>query len=101
MRGLTAEEAKSALVELLRESPTAFQRTLDWDDLARQPLIGRRLGRYTCGDFRISLPEARYQITVSYGCVFEYEGTFHLQEGRWMASQPHWTSAALTKAPRR
>jgi hypothetical protein len=96
-RGLTAEEARRASVELLRKDPTAFQRKFDSDDLAKPPLIGHRPGKYTCADFRISLPDAIYQITVTYGCIFEYEGTFQFQQRQWIASQPHWTSAALVR----
>jgi hypothetical protein len=95
--GLTTEEAKAALVELLRRAPTAFERKLKWDDLAKQPVITRGPGRHSCGDFRISLPDAKYQITVTHGCVFEYEGTFQFRGKRWTASQPHWTSAGLIK----
>lgn len=96
-RVLTAEDARGALVELLRGNPTAFQRRFDADDLAKQPLTSEAPGSYLCGGFRIEVAAARYQITVRYGCVFEYEGTFDLQNGRWVASKPHWTSAALVK----
>jgi hypothetical protein len=52
-------------------------------------------------DFRIPLPGATYQITVFYGCRFEYEGTFRFEGKRWVASQPRWTSAALIKTQHR
>ena len=81
-----------ALVELLRRDPTAFQRKFDPDELANQPLIGQGAGKYAFGGFRISLPDATYKITVTYGCVFQYEGVFRLQGGRLVASQPHWTA---------
>ena len=96
-RGLSAEEARNALIELLQKDPTAFQRKLDWRELAKQPLAGVGAGRYTCGAFRISLPDATYQITVRYGCAFEYAGTFRFEDDRWIASKPQWTSAALVK----
>jgi hypothetical protein len=96
-RGLTAEEARRAMVELLRMDPIAFQREFDSAELAEQPLIGHSAGKCTCGDFRISLPDATYKITVVYGCAFQYEGTFQFQGGRWIASRPNWTSAALIK----
>jgi hypothetical protein len=95
-RALTAAEAKAALVQLLRESPTAFQREFNSDELEQKPLIGQD-GQYACGDFRISVPDATYEITVRYGCIFEYEGKFLWNGRRWFASKPHWTSAALVK----
>jgi hypothetical protein len=97
LRTLTSVDAKHALVELLRKNPTAFQRRFDWEGLAKQALVDHGSGECTCGGFRISVPRATYQITVTYGCRFEYEGTFQFQWGRWIASQPEWTSAALLK----
>jgi len=94
---LTADKAKDALVELLRRNPTAFQRKFDPDDLAKQPLVPLGTGGgYSCGHFRIHLAGS-YQITVAYGCIFEYEGRFRFQDGRWVASEPYCTSAALVK----
>ena len=95
---LTAEDARNALIDLLRRNPTAFQRELDPNELARQPLIELRPGTYQLDGFLIQLPAAIYQITIRYGeCIFEYEGDFHFEVGRWVASQPHWTSAAYVK----
>jgi hypothetical protein len=96
-RGLTAAEAKGALVELLRRDPTAFQRKFNPDDLAKQPVTSQVAGSYRCGEFSIHLTEARYQITVQYGCIFEYHGSFQFRGGRWLASQPYWTSTGLVR----
>jgi hypothetical protein len=96
-RGLTAETARLALVRLLRNRPTAFQREFRAYDLARRPLIADGAGQYTCDGFRISVPGGSYNKTVQYGCVWEYEGTFILRDGRWTASKPRWRSVALTK----
>jgi hypothetical protein len=94
---LTAADAKGALVRLLEQSPEAFQRPLDSLKLAQQPLQADGPRRFVCAGFHIDLARVRYEITVPYGCLFEYEGTFQFTSGRWTASQPSWTSAALYK----
>ena len=94
---LTAGDAKGALVLLLEQSPEAFQRALDSVKLARQPLQADGPGKFVCGGFHIDLARARYEIRVPYGCLFEYEGAFQFTSGRWTASRPNWTSAALYK----
>jgi hypothetical protein len=95
--GLSADEARNALIELLRKHPAAFQRKLDWRGLAKQPLTGVGAGRYTCGDFRISLPDATYLFSVRVGCVFEYAGTFRFEDEQWIASEPHLTRVSLVR----
>lgn len=97
---LTASHAKDALVELLRKDPRAFQRQLDPNDLAKQPLTGGEAGQYRCGEFQISVPAANYKITIFYGCIFEYAGTFEIEGGRWVAAQPRWTSTGLVRKMR-
>jgi hypothetical protein len=94
---LTAEEAKAALVELLRRNRTAFQRELDPADLAKEPVTASGSGNYRCGRFTLRVNEASYEAFIQYGCIFHYKGTFDFEGGRWVASQPSWDSAALVK----
>jgi hypothetical protein len=94
---LTGEQARAALVDLLRNDLTAFQRQLDPDELAKQPVTGNARDRYRVGQFSIDVSAATYQVIIQYGCIFDYRGTFTFERGRWVASKPRWVSAALVK----
>jgi hypothetical protein len=94
---LTGDLARAALVDLLRANPRAFQRELDPQEALGQPVKDGRAGHIRAGRFSIDLNERSYAIVVRYGCIFDYRGTFEFKGGRWVASKPHWVSAALVK----
>ncbi|MHB1561460.1 MAG: hypothetical protein ACYC61_28765 [Isosphaeraceae bacterium] len=100
---LTAEVARTALVELLRRDGKGLHFPHDPDEVARAKLTGVGKTTYECGGFRVDVARAKYWFAIRYGCVFEFEGAFGLEDGRWVALRPECTlisKVRWTDAPR-
>src|SRR6516225_11110773 len=59
---LSPEEAKEALVELIRNSPDTFEVKFDPDQYALKPLEDQGPGKYRMGWFWIDVPRTSYQL---------------------------------------
>ena len=90
---LTAEQARQAVLELIRSRPDAFIGFPDSDKLAELPLKDRAEGKYAFGAFVVDLPNQRYSADVGHDApeLYSYNGSFARRDGRWVASDPEVT----------
>lgn len=87
---LTAEQARQAVLELIRSRPDAFIGSPDSDKLAELPLEDRAEGEYAFGAFVVDLTNQRYSADIGRDApeLYSYSGTFAKRDGRWIASDP-------------
>ena len=90
---LTADQAKRAVLELIRSRPDAFIGSPDPDKLAGLPLDDRAEGKYSLGAFVLDLPNRRYSADIGHDApeLYSYRGSFVRRNGRWIASDPEVT----------
>ncbi len=90
---LTAEQARQALLELIRSRPDAFIGSPDPDKLARIPLEDRADGKYAFGTFVLDLINQRYSADIGHDApeLYSYKGSFARRDGHWIASDPEVT----------
>ena len=86
----TAEEAKQAVIELLRAHPSTFVAQPDLNRLAELPLIETGDGTYRFGGIHLNPTEGWYRVTLGDGDhdQFEHAGVISCENGRWVASPP-------------
>jgi hypothetical protein len=101
---LTPEQAKQALLAMMRSKPG---QDLGWfdgdvpDEMAKMKVEPAEEGWYSwTGGVRFRPSESIYVITIqpqddAQACTFEYEGQFMMKEGQWSASPPRLVSAAM------
>src|SRR5262245_22051932 len=101
---LTPERAKAALLEMMRSKAGS---ALGWFDgnvpyeMGTMAIEDEGDGWYRwTGAFTINPSKAIYTFVVqprpgARACVFEYKGSFAVQNGRWAATPPQLTRAAL------
>jgi hypothetical protein len=95
----TAEEAKAALVDLIRSPNSGVPNAFSLESLEECDLH--------CGDgfaywgpFCLHLKKRDYTYTIAFGrpprvCRWYYRGKFELKEGRWVALKPEVEMQAL------
>jgi hypothetical protein len=86
---LSAQEAKEALVEMVRanQDDRTHMHKINPDELATV-IPEHDNGHCRIGRFRVDLNQRTYQISFVGACSFHYVGTFARQSGRWVASPP-------------
>ena len=90
---LSAEEARRAVVDLIRRRPGLFIGNPDPDRLAKLPLIDAGEGKYQFGVITVHPREGRYNARVGevgrgLPEVYEYTGTITRAGDGWLASEP-------------
>ena len=90
---LTADQARRAVLELIRSHPTAFIGSPDPGRLQRLPLEERGEGKYAFGAFVVDVPNQRYSADIGYDApeLYLYKGDFVRRDGHWIASEPEVT----------
>jgi hypothetical protein len=90
---LTADQAKQAVLELIRSHIDTFIGSPDPGKLAELPLEDRGEGKYAFGAFVVDLPNRRYSADIGHDApeLYSYTGSFARQDGRWIASDPEVT----------
>lgn len=98
---LSPEEARSAIVALVREKPDTFIGRPDLDRLATLPVTDTGDGKYAFGAFSIDLPARRYQATIGMDSPepYFYGGSFVQSGGKWKCSEPNLTRAHVARTP--
>jgi hypothetical protein len=101
-RQITPDQAKNALLEIMRTQPKVFVNRFDVEEWSKAELERLEAGWFAWGgSFRIKPSEAIYIITIrpapeAKACTFEVQGSFVLDGGRWIAQPPSkMLSAAL------
>jgi hypothetical protein len=101
---LTPERAKAALLDMMRTKPGS---DLEWfkgdipEKVAKMKIEEEKDGSYSwTAAFRIHPTRAAYSFVVMprpgvAACAFEYNGTFTVKDGRWIASPPKLVSTAM------
>ena len=87
-RELTADEAKGALLALLRtDRPKDL--SVDPEQLSQQRGVFVTEGGLSWGPLYIDLAKKTYSYSVVYGpCTWGYLGQFELRQGHWVALAP-------------
>jgi hypothetical protein len=87
---LTAEQARQAVLDLVRQDPNAFIGNPDADKLADMPLTQEVDGTYHFGAFTLDPANRTYSAVIGAGSPepYFYNGTFLWQKGQWVASNP-------------
>ena len=90
---LTADQARQAVLELIRSRPDAFIGSPDPDKLAELPLGDRAEGKYAFGAFVVDLTNQRYSADIGHDApeLYSYKGSFARRDARWIASDPEVT----------
>lgn len=90
---LTADQARQAVLALIRSQPGAFIGSPDPDRLAQLPMEECGEARYAFGAFVVDLSNQRYSADIGYDApeLYSYSGAFTRQDGHWMASNPEVT----------
>jgi hypothetical protein len=92
---LTAEQARQAVLALIRSRPKVFVGAPDPDRLAKLPLKERGDGEYSFGAFVVNLPKRWYAAHVGgddqLRDAWSYNGSFVRRDGQWIATEPKVT----------
>ena len=90
---LTADQARQAVLELIRSRPDAFIGSPDPGKLAELPLEQRQDDEYAFGAFVVNLSDRWYTADIGRDALemYSYRGLFARREGRWIASEPEVT----------
>lgn len=93
---LTGEQAKAAIIDLLRSTDLPYMRGFPLDQFANKAVKNHSDGRASWADFDFDLKAKKYSYWVQRGepntkahFAAEYEGEFEFKEGKWVASKPH------------
>lgn len=86
----TSDQARQAVLDLIRSQPNAFIGSPDPDRLQKLPLEERADGKYAFGAFVVDLPNQRYSADIGHDApeLYSYNGSFVIRDGRWIASEP-------------
>jgi hypothetical protein len=92
---LTGDQAKAALIDLLRSTDLDSMHGFPLDQFANQSVESHPDGSASWADFRFELKARKYSYTVERGerntkshFAAEYEGAFEFIQGKWVASKP-------------
>jgi hypothetical protein len=95
---LTAEDAKAAMIELLRTTQLDYMRGFPVDEAAKEPVHVYESGSAAWADFSFDLKTKKYSYRVERGdrnakdhFAAGYEGTFEYKQGKWVALKPRMT----------
>jgi hypothetical protein len=90
---LSAEEARQAVVELIRRRPDLFIGHPDPDRLAKLPLVDVGEGKYQFGAITVHPQKGWYNADVGREGPepYHYEGKIKREGDRWLASEPEVT----------
>ncbi len=90
---LTPDQARQAVLELIRSRPNTFIGAPDADRLEELRLEQRAEGKYAFGAFVVDLPNRRYSADIDRDApeLYSYNGSFVRRDGRWHASEPEVT----------
>jgi hypothetical protein len=92
---LTAEQARQAVLALIRSRPQVFVGAPDLDRLAKLPLKERGDGEYSFGAFVVNLQKRWYAAHVGGDDerhdAWSYNGSFVRRDGQWIATEPKVT----------
>ena len=95
---LTPEVARAALIEMVRSDSRKDLKDFPLEKYLDSPAEKPPYGEWHWGFFDFDLQSKKYDYCVSRGrCDFNYEGTFELRGGRWLATPPQCTSIAMSR----
>jgi hypothetical protein len=91
---LTAEQAKAAMIDLLRSTDLDYLRGYPLDQFASAAVESHQDGSASWADFHFDLKARKYSYTIERGerntkghFAAEYEGAFEFKQGNWVASK--------------
>jgi hypothetical protein len=85
---LTAEQAKEAVLELVRSHPGVFIGSPDPDRLEQCSLREFDDDEWSFGAFVVDLRHRNYWADIGEDEMYHYYGSIQWREGRWVAGEP-------------
>jgi hypothetical protein len=92
---LTGEQAKAAMIDLLRSTDLDYMRGFPLDQFANKAVKSHQDGSCSWADFHFDLKARKYSYTVERGerntkahFAAQYEGAFEFKQGKWVALEP-------------
>src|SRR5262245_35746818 len=89
---LTGDQAKAAMIDLLRSTNLDYMRGFPLDEFASKAVENHADGSASWADFHFDLKARKYSYTVERGepntkahFAAEYEGAFEFIDGKWVA----------------